>query len=510
MLFVSSLIYSLSFTSCKPSFPELPPDSPKDTYVLISQSVFYGKKRVTVDYGTISVPENRGKGVSRLIQLPFIRARALSDSSDVPVFALSGGPGNSNLTWDLEHMLPLLLKHDFIMVGYRGVDGSMVLDCPEVVEALDGSLPLSDESMKKVGKAWKKALERMKSEGIDLDGYTIMETIDDLEAVRKVLGYPRINLLSRSYGTRVAYLYSLRYPESLYRSAMIGVNPPGRFVWESSMIDNQLRQYSELWAANPLMVRKSKDLYESMKGILQKMPEQWMGIPISKDKVRVVAFAMLYHRKTAAMVFDSFVAAERGDASGLAMMSAAFDFVMPRMMIWGDALKAVSSDFDSLRNYNAESQPSEDYPMGSPLNKLLWGPLEYGHLSIKPIPEIYRTHRPTQVETLLLSGNLDFSTPAQYATVELLPFLEKGRQIILSDCGHTADVLNPGVGNAVPLLRAYYENGIYLLPSARYIPMDFTVNWGFPLLAKIVLALAVLVFCLLIYLLTRVIRRYIR
>ena len=36
------------------------------------------------------------------------------------------------------HLNGLIDNHDIVMVGYRGVDGSVVLDCPEVAEALKG------------------------------------------------------------------------------------------------------------------------------------------------------------------------------------------------------------------------------------------------------------------------------------------------------------------------------------------------------------------------------------
>ena len=55
-----------------------------------------------------------------------------------------------------------------------------------------------------------------------------------MEAARAALGYDRINLLSYSYGTRVAMIYAWMYPGSIHRSAMIGVNPRGNFAWERS------------------------------------------------------------------------------------------------------------------------------------------------------------------------------------------------------------------------------------------------------------------------------------
>jgi hypothetical protein len=36
---------------------------------------------------------------------------------------------------NFSHFEGLLDEHDIVMVGYRGVDGHVVLDCPEVTKA---------------------------------------------------------------------------------------------------------------------------------------------------------------------------------------------------------------------------------------------------------------------------------------------------------------------------------------------------------------------------------------
>jgi hypothetical protein len=45
----------------------------------------------------------------------------------------------------------------------------------------------------------------------------------------------------------------------------------------------------------------------------------------------------------------------------------------------------------------------------------------------------------SNVETLLIGGNLDFATPPQNATRALLPHLPHGHQVILTGLGHTDD-----------------------------------------------------------------------
>ena len=85
---------------------------------------------------------------------------------------------------------------------------------------------------------------RLQADGVDLAGYGIPQRVDDLEAARKALGYGRIDLLSESAGTRTAMIYAWRYPKSIHRSVMIGVNPPGHFLWDPKTTDEQIRRYA--------------------------------------------------------------------------------------------------------------------------------------------------------------------------------------------------------------------------------------------------------------------------
>src|SRR3970282_1191036 len=100
----------------------------------------------------------------------------------------------------------LLSNHDVVLVGYRGVDGSSVLDCPEVEKALkgEGDDLLGEKTLKNIAQAWTDCASRLTKEGIDIDGYTMMEVIEDMESARTALGYEQIDLYSVSYGTRVA------------------------------------------------------------------------------------------------------------------------------------------------------------------------------------------------------------------------------------------------------------------------------------------------------------------
>ncbi|HUI31469.1 MAG TPA: alpha/beta hydrolase [Candidatus Acidoferrales bacterium] len=507
--FLTMIVSGFGCSDGSKRYPVAPPNSRAESFVKETRLFEIGSEKYDADFGTITVSENRSRPASRLINIPFLRIHSHSRNPAEPIFGLAGGPGQSNMSWDRGKAWTFLPEHDFVLVGYRGVDGSTVLDCPDVTEAFKkASDPLSEESMKMIGRAWGAGAERLKAQGVDLDGYSMIECIEDNESVRTALGYDRIDLLSESYGTRVAYLYGLKHPERIFRSAMIGVNPPGHFVWEPQTVDEQLKRYANLWSWDSTMTGKSPDLYRTMRNILNNMPPRWLVFPINPGKVKVVTFALLFHRSTAAMAFDAYVAAEHGDPSGLALMSLAYDYVMPSLVTWGDlASKAVGADFDSTRNYSADMEP-RDLPLGSPMGKLLWGPLSYGHWPMTHLPEKFRKAQRSNVETLLLSGSVDFSTPPEFATNELLPYLKNCRQIILSECGHVNDIWYAKVENTRLILTSFYDKGVPNTSLNSYIPMNFGVSWGFALIAKAALAAIVVVVIAFAAIVIWFIRRY--
>lgn len=441
-----------------------------------------GKRSVRADIGTIVLPENRSGTNPRLISLPVVRIPARCDKPAEPVFLLAGGPGQSNLwksppEWLLSH-------HDIVMVGYRGVDGSVSLDSPEVGKALRvKEYPLSGTNLKRLGRAYRTAFERLKKEGVDVDSYTMVDVVDDMEDARKALGYEKIDLFSQSYGTRVAYIYGLRYPQSIRRSLMVGVNPPGHFVWEPGMVDTQLRHYAELWKKDPWAASRSEDLIGTIRNVLGRLPRKWLIFRIDPDKVRIGTFMLLYSTSTAAQVFDAYVAAEKGDWSGLALVSVMFDRMIPKAMNWGDnAAKAMSADYDPARDYEADMMPPGAI-LGSPLSKLM-AVQRYGGWPIKPIPQEYRKLRYSDVKTLMVNGSIDFATPAEYARNELLPYLRNGKLVVLAEMGHCSDVTGRQPEAFHHLAEAFYLEGRVDDSKFHYEPVDFKPSQSFPDMAK--------------------------
>jgi uncharacterized membrane protein YdfJ with MMPL/SSD domain/pimeloyl-ACP methyl ester carboxylesterase len=466
--------------------------------------------------GTLVVPENRADPRSRLIALPVTRIRARSEDPAEPIFRLEGGPGLTNMQF--KNASRLADTHDVVLVGYRGVDGSVRLDCPEVASALTHSTDfLGAKSLRTYSAAFGSCAKRLQNEGVDLAGYTLPQRVDDLDAARRALGYGRIDLLSESAGTRAAMIYSWRYPESIHRSVMIGVNPPGGFVWSPQTTDGQIRRYTGLCARDDSCRKQTDDLAASMRRTAADLPDRWWFLPIKNGNVRLASFFGLMESTaeaaplSAPMTLNSWLGAAKGDASGFWFQSLLADFAFPKAFVWGDYGAASRADARAAERYFS-SGGNRGSILGDPGTEFLWGGGRL--LEAWPANESenqYTRVQRSNVETLLIGGTLDFATPPQVATNELLPHLPNGHQVVLPELGHTTDFWTYQPEASSRLLNGFFDSGT--VDESLYTPakVDFTPEVTQTALAKgiagTMLGLAALVVLSLVWMPYRVHKR---
>ncbi len=425
------------------------------------------------DCGTLVVPENRADPRSRLIALPVTRILARSSHPLAPIFHLNGGPGITNMTFPQASRLAA--QHDVVMVGYRGVDGSSALNCPEVTAALENSADyLGKASLSAYSQAFASCAQRLERSGVDLAGYTLAEQADDIEAARVALGYQRIDLLSESAGTRLAMIYQWRYPNSVDRSVMIGVNPPGNFIYSGAEIDQGIERYSALCAKQPACRARTANLAASMKHTAADMPSSWLSLPIKPGNALVGTFLGLTEATgsplTGPMTLDSWISAAQGDPSGLWFLSAMANLVLPQSFVWGEFASIGMADAQPVERYFS-SGADRGSIIGNPLGEFLWGAGGMAHAwPANPGENQYTSVQNSNVPTLLIGGTLDFETPAQNATKELLPHLSNGHQVILSGLGHVDDFDAYEPSASTQLLTTFYATG--QVDTSRYTPNE--------------------------------------
>ncbi len=179
--------------------------------------------------GTLEVLEdpNRPQGRRLRIGMAVIPATGDHPRPD-PIAVLMGGPGEDAISAAevyAKQFAPLRHDRDILLLDQRGTGRSGALRCslfstqhPEA--SLRDLFPV----------AAVEACERALRQQADLTQYTYSRFANDLERVRRSLGYGPLNLFAGSYGTRAAQVYLRMYPESVrtvYMGSVVPIDVPG-------------------------------------------------------------------------------------------------------------------------------------------------------------------------------------------------------------------------------------------------------------------------------------------
>ena len=447
------------------------------------------------DCGTLVVRENRHNAHSRLIALPITRIRAHTANPEAPLFRLQGGPGLTNM--DFPDAKRFTARHDVVLVGYRGVDGSSRLDCPEVVGALEHSRDLlGTASLVAEANAYRACAKRLQGKGVDLAGYSLPERVDDLELARKTLGYGPVDLVSESAGTRTAMIYAWRYPKSIHRSVMISANPPGHYLFDAKTTGEQIRRYAALCAQAIDCRSRTHDLAASIHSAYENIPRHFWFLPIKKGNVQVTGFFGLNNNTAdgggpiaAPRTIDTLLSIDEGRGAGGAWLFSTFaGIAFPQGQVWGDVAAVARIDAAYGKRIFATGADRGSL-IGSPGNELLWaGGRLLNAWPANPDEKEYNSVRDSNVATLLVGGQLDFAAPPQNATRELLPHLLNGHQVVLPNLGHADDFWAYEPDASTRLIDTFLDTG--RVDTSLYTDnrLDFTSSVTHSRIAEIVVS----------------------
>jgi len=262
---------------------------------------------------------------------------------------------------------------------------------------------------------------------------------------------------------------------------MIGVNPPGHFLWDPKTTDAQIRRYSRLCADDASCSGRTDHLAASMRHTASHMPGRFWFLPIDKGNARIASFFGLMESTSEAaplsapMTLGSWLSAAKGDPSGFWFMSLMSRLAFPESFVWGEMAAIGRADTLAAKRYFASGPHRSDSILGNPGTEFLYaGGRLVDAWPATPDENDYTRVRDSNVETLLIGGTLDFATPAQDATRELLPHLPNGHQVVLSELGHTTSFWTYEPKASTRLLNVFFDSG--KVDRSLYTParVDFT------------------------------------
>lgn len=237
----------------------------KPGQIIWNNGVFQG---YSSSFGTMAVLENPTNPKSKLINIPIIKIHCLQPDSVLEPFLLfHGGPGESNIK---EYLVfaEILKKHDLIIVGYRGVDGSVVLEEPYYKKALTCDTLCINNQNQIFVQASMNALKYLHEKNIEWEGYNLDAMVSDIELFRIHEGYQKISFFAFSFGTMVAQLYSETFPDFVQRNILIGARPIGNFTFLDSIFEKKM---FELFVNYKIRKNESDTLKSDLKYMLSQV-----------------------------------------------------------------------------------------------------------------------------------------------------------------------------------------------------------------------------------------------
>ena len=258
-------------------------------------------------------------------------------------------------------------------------------------------------------------------------------------------------------------IYAWRYPKSIHRSVMIGVNPPGNFLGRK----DDRRAVAAMPRSPPSgeLSQPDADLRRVVKSAFAHVPSHWLFLPIKKGDFQAAAFFGLINEISAGggpiaapLTINTLLSAAKGDASGAWFLSLMAQITFPSAFVWAKWRRSAAAT--SPREHFFASGAGRGSLIGSPGNDLIWdGGLLVNAWPANPDENEYTHVQNSNIPTLLIGGNLDFATPPENATRELLPHLANGREVVLTDLGHADDFwpYQPAAGTR--LINTYLDTG---------------------------------------------------
>lgn len=177
----------------------------------------------------MEVPENHAEPEGRKIQFPVVRFFAeVNDPDKEPLLHLgAGGPGASmglepenasDWLWVNYADMTVRDGRDLIVIDPRGTGMAVPkLSCTEFIKDADLAFTRNlstDEESRVFTYSMERCYSRLSNEA-DLAHYNSLAVAQDVEALRKALGIPQLNLYGVSYASRYALTIAREFPSSV-------------------------------------------------------------------------------------------------------------------------------------------------------------------------------------------------------------------------------------------------------------------------------------------------------
>jgi pimeloyl-ACP methyl ester carboxylesterase len=407
--------------------------------------------------------ENRKTRSGRSIDLKIVVLPGLGiDAQPDPLFFLAGGPGQgaAKMAKQLSEVFRRVQTlRDIVLVDQRGTGASNPLNCDVEQDSL-AVLEERDEV----------ALERLRNclRGLDADPrlYTTTIAMDDLDDVRRHLGYDRVNVYGGSYGTRAALVYLRQHGDHVRSVVLDGVAPPDMRLPLFFARDAQ-RALDKLLAdceSSEACRAKYPDLAARTRALLARLEKNPPRLRLTHPRTGIaeevsvtaafvanVLAGALYSPMISALLPELLARAEANDFQGLLALGLVNENSSENMSVGMQLSVICAEDYPRVTRdeYTQESRGSvfADHLLTSRMKACeFWPRGDVDDSFYQPVT--------ANTPVLILSGDLDPVTPPSWGE-SVVPHLSRSRHIVVPGTGHGAI----GTGCGIRLIHQFIEQG---------------------------------------------------
>jgi len=393
--------------------------------------------------GAIEVLENPEEPGSRKLEIHFaVIPAANGHAHPDPIVPLLGGPGEAATEAGqfLERLAPMLDDRDLLLVDQRGTGRSGALRChffsaDDPGESLQNLFP----------PARVESCAKDLAKHADLTQYSYRRFADDLEKVRRTLGYGALNLFAGSYGTRAAQVFVRTYPGSvrtMYLGSVVPIDiaiPLPDAEAGQSMIERTFAACeadASCRSAFPNVRNEFRQVMERLASghFLVKVPGHAGTVELSKGRVAEWFRSLLYRPSTAARLPLLIDRASKGDwdpiVEGILEDSRDADSDLSLGLL----LSVTCSDDVPFIHQEEVAAATRNTFLGDWRVRQQEAACKAWPHSVAP--SSYREPIRTQVPTMFASGDSDGGTPLWF-TEHAVPGFQNRVEVIMSNRGHT-------------------------------------------------------------------------
>jgi pimeloyl-ACP methyl ester carboxylesterase len=409
----------------------------------------------------LMVPEDPAKPDGAKVDLAVFMLPATTSSPSSPIIYLHGGPGGSSLEHlenpDFRALFDALRQQsDVILFDQRGCGKSMPTFLPVGARRVQTATLATRTGFSDYLTGLSSAIrDRLVKEGHDPHQYTIVNSAEDIEALRQALGVEKIDLFAHSYGTQLAQTFARAHPASIERMVFAGSRGMDTSRKLPAEADEFLARIAELVKADPTVGSKFPDLLATLDRVIAKLDREPVVVEMEgsdgKFTLKISGYVLRF-------ILAKFYLNDPDNFKYLPKLLDELDtgrkpwcliFNLSQIIRGGvsfvwfttDAASGVSAARGELiarQAATARLGDSLNFPFPD-INRV-WAMADLG--------DVFRTPVQSDIPTLFVAGTLDGITPVAQ-TREIMKGFSAGHLLVVENAGHNSQLRGEGVPAAI-------------------------------------------------------------